>query len=107
MFKKKIYEIFKDLSNLFDIASTISNVGYDDNGTDHDKTVCRVLQIWRKNLKFNKGKCYFRCTNLPFFGEITYRYWVKHDPPKPCTHTENPLPKLKKESQLVMGIMTT
>ena len=37
MFQHKIDEIFKDLSNVFDIVDDILVVGYDSDGKDHGK----------------------------------------------------------------------
>ena len=31
-------------------------------------------------LKLNKDKCHFRCTSVPFFGEIILQHGVKPDP---------------------------
>ena len=54
------------LSNVFGIADDILIVGYDDNGTDHGRTIWRVLQLYRKeNLKLSKDRWYLRCTESP------------------------------------------
>ena len=45
MFQEKIDQIFKELKNVSGIADDILIAGYDDDGTDHDKTVCRILLI--------------------------------------------------------------
>ena len=69
--------MFKELPNVLGIADDILIVGYDDGGADHDRNVCRVLQICRnENLKLNKDKSYFRCTSLPFFGKNTFQIGV-------------------------------
>ena len=39
MLQRKIYEIFKDLPNVFGIADDILVVGYDIGGKDHDDTL--------------------------------------------------------------------
>ena len=56
-------KFFKDMPNVFGIADDILVIGYDKDGTHHDKAVCKVLR-WRQdvNLKLNKDKCHFRCT---------------------------------------------
>ena len=78
MFQKKIDEIFKDLANVFSIADDLLVVGYEADGKDHDDTVHRVLKRCRQvNLKLNKDKCHFRCTSVPFFGEIISQHEVK------------------------------
>ena len=71
MFQCEIDEIFSDMPNVFGIADDILVIGYDENGADHDAAVHKVL--WRckeVNLKLNKEKCHFRCTSIPFFGEV-------------------------------------
>ena len=71
MFQRKSDEIFKKLPNVFSIADGILVVGYASNGKDYDETIQRVLQICRWiNLKLNIDKCHFRCSSIPFLGEI-------------------------------------
>ena len=43
MFQYKIDEIFSDMPNVFGIADDILVIGYDNNGTDHDTAVHKVL----------------------------------------------------------------
>ena len=63
MFQRKIDETSKDLPNVFCIADDISVVKYENNGTDYEKNLCRVLKICRKeNLKLIRDKWYFWCT---------------------------------------------
>ena len=50
MFQKMISEMFKELLNVSSIAEDYLIVGYKDNDTDHDKTVCRVVEICRKEI---------------------------------------------------------
>ena len=80
MFQQKIDEIFKKLPNVFGIADDILVVGYDSDSKDHDKMLWQVLQICRNvNLKLNKDKCHFRCTSVPFFGEMNSWHGVQPD----------------------------
>ena len=59
------YERYLALQMIFFI------LGYDSNRTDHEKMLCRVLQICRKEkLKLYKHKCNFRCTSVPYLGKI-------------------------------------
>ena len=59
------------MPNVFGIADDVLVVGYEDNGKDHDETLQKVLQRCREvNLKLNKDKYHFRCTSVPFFGEV-------------------------------------
>ena len=83
MFQCKIDEIFSDMPNIFGIADDILVIGYNDNGTDHDATVHKVLQRCEEvNLKLHKEKCHFRCTSIPSFGEVILRRGVQPDPQK-------------------------
>ena len=72
MFQCKFDEIFSDMLNVFGIVDDILVTGYDENEADHDAAVHKVLQRCKEvNLKLNKEKCHFRCTSVPFFGEVT------------------------------------
>ena len=86
MFQRKIDEIFKDLPNVCGIADDILVVCFDIDGKDHDDRLQKVLQRCSQvNLKSDKGKCHFRCTQDTgsiFLGEILSRNGVKPDPQK-------------------------
>ena len=98
--KEKMDEIFKDLPNVFVITDDILVVGYDRDGKDHDGTLKRVLQIFiQVNLKLNKDKCHFRCTQVLFLGKILSKNDVKSDPWKLKAMTEMPPSKTKKDSK--------
>ena len=80
---------------MFSTADDILVVGSDSNGKDHDKTLCRVIQTYRKgSLKLKKHKCFFRYTSLPFFSEIIFKQSIKLDPRKLEALTNMPPPKL-------------
>ena len=94
MFQCKIDETFNDIPNVFGIADDILVIGYDKDGTDHDKTVNRVLkQCQDVNLKLNKEKCHFRSTAIPFFGKVVSRDGMQPDPRKISPLTEMPCPQ--------------
>ena len=77
MFQRKMDEIFKDLPNVFGIAGDILVKGYNADGKDHDDTLQTVQQRCRQvNLNLNKDKCHFRCTSVPFFSDIIFRYGI-------------------------------
>ena len=81
-------------------------IGYDKNREDHDEAVYSVLrQCQDVNLKLNKEKCHFRCTSIPFFGEVVLREGVQPDLQKVRALTEMPVPKNKKELQAFLGII--
>ena len=82
----KIDEIFNDVPNVFGIVDDILVIGCDNDGTYNDAMVCKVLQRCEEvNLKLNKEKCHFRCTSIPFFGEVISRrgYNQTHKKSKP------------------------
>ena len=82
------------MPNVFGICNDILVAGYKANGRDHDESVQRVLQKYRQvNLKLNKDKCHFRCTSVPFFGEIISRNGVQQDLQKIKALVELPPPK--------------
>ena len=106
MFQCKIDEIFNDIPNVFGIADDILVIGYDKDGTDHDEAVYKVLRWCQDvNLKLNKEKCHFRCTSIPFFGEVVSRDGMQLDLQKISTLTEMLAPKNKKEQQAFLGII--
>ena len=81
-------------------------IGYNKNGADHDESVYSVLrQCQDVNLKLNKEKCHFRCTSIPFFGEVVLREVIQPDPQKVRALTDMPAPKNKKELQAFLGII--
>ena len=106
MFQRKIDEIFNDMPNVFGIADDILVIGYEKDGADHDKAVYSVLKWCQNvNLKLNKDKCHFRCTTIPFLGEIVSREGIQPDLQKVRALTEMPLPKTKRELQAFLGII--
>ena len=83
------------------LQMTFLIVVYNENGIDHDRTLCRILKICRKeNLKLNKDKYRFRCISIPFFGKIISRCGVHPDP-----QTKIPPPRSKKKLQPFLCIM--
>ena len=106
MFQCKIHEIFRDVPNVFGIADDILVIGYDKNGVDHDAAVHKVLQRCEEvSLKLNKEKCHYRCTSIPFFGEVILRREVQQDQQKIKAHTDMLSPNNKKELQAFLGII--
>ena len=94
------------MPNVFGIADDILVIGYDKDITDHDKAVYSVLKWCQDiNLKLNKDKCHFRCTSIPFFGEVVSREGIKPDPQKIRALTKMPVPKNKRELQSFLGIV--
>ena len=106
MFQCKIDEIFNDIPNVFGIADDILVIGYDKDGTDHDKAVYKVLrQCQDVNLKLNEDKCHFRCMLIPFFSEVVSREGIQLDPQKIRALTKMQVPNNKTELQAFLGII--
>ena len=81
-------------------------IGYENNGADHDALVPEVLQRCKEvNLILNKEKCHFRCTSIPFFGEVISRRAVQPDPQKIKALMDMPVPNNKKKLQAFLGII--
>ena len=80
MFQHKIDEIFSDMPNVFVIVDDVLVIGYDEDGAYCNAAVYKVLQQCEEvNLKLNKEKCHFRCTSIPFFGEVISKQGVQQD----------------------------
>ena len=87
-------------------ADNILVIGYDEDGTDHDEAVYNELRHCKEvNLKINKDKCHFRCTSIPFFGEVVSRKGIHPHPQKVKALTDMPAPKNKRELQAFLGII--
>ena len=70
LFQRKIDMLFQGLPNVFGIADDVLITGCN-MARDHDATLNTLLRICRQaSLKLNKDKCLFRCTSIPFFGEV-------------------------------------
>ena len=105
MFQCKIDKIFMDMPNVFGIADDILVIGYDKNRADHDEAVYSVLRWCQDvNLKLNKEKCHFRCTSIPFFGEVVSREGIQPDLQKVRAHlTCQCQKKTKRSCRLSLG----
>ena len=105
MFQKEIDEFFSGMPNVFNIADDILITGFDKQDRVNNATFDKVLRICRQeNLKANKDKCLFRCTNTPFFGEIISQHGVSLDPRREQAIIHVPPLKSKKELELFFGV---
>ena len=59
MFQCKVDEIFSDMPNVFGIADDVLVIGYDNNGSDHDTVVHKVLQRCRGQPKIKQREMPF------------------------------------------------
>ena len=95
-------KVFLELPNVFGIADDILILGCDDDGTDHDATVCRVVQV----LKKRKSKAQQRQMSLgmhqcPILWEIISRYWSTNGPRKFVHTYRNASAKVKEGTTLI------
>ena len=73
MFQRKIDEQFIGRPNVFSIPEDNLIAGISEQAKDHDETSEKTLWVCRQaNLRLNKGKYTFRCTSIPFFGEVIW-----------------------------------
>ena len=105
MFTKKRGEVFSVMPNVFNIADDILIAYFDAQGRNHSEMLDKILRVCRQeNLKCNKDKCLFRCTSIPFFGEVISQQDVSPYPRKLQALTDIPPLKSKKELQLFPGV---
>ena len=58
------------MPNVFGIGDDILIAGFDEEGKDYNEALRKVLQVIRQaNLKLTKINV-FRCTSIPFYGEV-------------------------------------
>ena len=63
------------------ITDDIIIYGFDNDGTDHDKTVRQVIKKAQEvGMHFNSTKCQFRKTEVKFFRMMLNRQGVVPDP---------------------------
>ena len=94
MFQRKTDEIVKGLPNVFGTAYDILMVGYD--AESRDRTLRQMMQLChREHIKLKKNKCHFRCTKIPFFGEVLSRSTTR---PKEAEYTKRDVPLLTKKN---------
>ena len=106
MFQHTIDKLFNEMPNIFGIVGDNLIIGYDNDGTDHNETVHKMLQRCKEvYLKLNKEKCHFRCTSIPFFRKVISRRGVQPDPQKIEARMDMPAPNNKRELQAFLGII--
>ena len=106
MFQKKVYELFSGMPSVFSIADDILIVHFNEQGKDHDSTLYKVHMLHRQaDVKLNEDKCLFRCTNIPFFGEIISHQGVSPNARKVQALTDMTSLKSRKELQSFLGIL--
>ena len=81
-------------SNVFGMADDILTAGFDSMVMDHYATLNKVLRMFKQaNQKFNKEKCLFRYTNIPFLSDVLSQCSVSPDPREVQISMTIPQPK--------------
>ena len=79
------------------IADDIVTVGYDNNGSDHDRNVWQVLKTAHcEGMKFNLDKCMVCSEAIPFFGMSVSKEQMLPDPKKTKALAKLPFPSTVK-----------
>ena len=103
---KKTDNLFSGMLNVSGIVDETLIVGFDEQGSDHYAILDKVLWVCRQaNLILIKDKCLFRCTSIPFFGEVISWQGVSPVPQKVQALTEMAPLKSKEELQSFLVIL--
>ena len=88
------------------IADDIIIYGFDNDGTDHDRAVRKVMEKAKEvGMRFNPTKCQFRCTEVIFFGLMLTGQGVVPDSAKIEALRELPEPRMENLLQSFLGIV--
>ncbi|KAK2708133.1 hypothetical protein QYM36_013897 [Artemia franciscana] len=101
-YQKKTEEAFEGI----DIGLIIDNIaGMGATDEEHDRKLAEVLlRAKEKGVKFNRDKCIFDATSIPYFGHILTEEGVKPDPNKTRAIRDMPAPKSKEELHTLLGM---
>ncbi|KAK2702632.1 hypothetical protein QYM36_018763 [Artemia franciscana] len=101
-YQYRMEEAFEGLG-LGRIVDDIAGVGT--SKEDHDMQLKAVLQRAReKGVKFNREKCVFNATAIPYFGHLLTTEGVRPDPNKTKVIAEMPEPRNKEQLQTLLGM---
>ena len=94
--------ITKDLKGVINIADDI--LIYGSTVEEHDRNLLALLdRALEVNLTLNPKKFKFKCTSVPFFGNILTDNGIKPDPTKVESIKNWPIPKTVKDLQSFLG----
>ena len=106
MFQKKIDETYGNMPQVTGIADDLVIIGYDEDGSDHDRNLKAFLERTReKGIKLNPDKCIIKCTRIPFYGMITGSNGLEPDPNKVQAIVEMNPPTNVKDLQSFLGVV--
>ena len=99
-YEKKMEEAFEGI-DIGLIIDDITGMG----ATDEEHDISRgPSKSQRKGVKFNRDKCIFDATSIPYFEHILTEEGVKPDPNKTRAIRDMPAPKSKEELHTLLGM---
>ena len=102
VFEITIRDITKDLKGVINIADDI--LIYGNTVEEHDRNLLALLdRALEVNLTLNPKKFKFKCTSVPFFGNILTDKGIKPDPTKVDSIKNWPIPQNVKDLQNFLG----
>ena len=102
VFEIIIRDIIKDLKGVINIADDILIFGKD--VKEHDENLIALLdKALEVNLTLNPKKLKFKCTSVPFFGNILTDQGIMPDPKKVEAIKQWPVPTCVKDLQSFLG----
>ena len=106
IYQYKVDGHLEGIENCTAIANDIIMYGFKKDGSDHDSTVEKVMNMARKvAMWFNPNKCQFRQKQVKFFGLILTRDGIVPDPSKIEALRKLPEPKDEKLLQSFLGMV--
>ena len=94
------------IKNCTAIADDIIMYGFKDDGSDHNETVVKVMEMAKRvGMRFNPSKCQFKCQQVKFFGLILTHDGIVPDPSKIMALKNLPEPKDEKLLQSFLGMV--
>ena len=104
-FQQAMFETFGDIKNVLSISDDTVIIGFEEDGSNHDKVLKELLERARsKNCKFNPDKLVVCAQEISFFGHIITRDGLKPDPKKIEAIAQMKPPKDEKRLARFLGI---
>ena len=106
VYQYKVDGHLKDIESCMAIADNIIIYGFKADGTDHDRTVTKVMEkVKTVGMQSNPTQCQFWKTEVKFFGLMLTRQGVVPDPAKIEASKKLPEPKNENLLQSFLGIV--
>ena len=83
IYQYKVDGHLEEIENCTAIADDIIMYGFKEDGSDHDETVVKVMDMAKRvGMRFYPNKCQFKLKQVKFFGLILTREGIVPDPVK-------------------------